>query len=86
METKQKEIMQYAVRFEAALHDVLTNEENEFYVEIENEDITDVMTGLCLGFLNLVRKLTRTKGNFLDHISMVNKIIVQYLMKYGKVE
>lgn len=83
---KQTELFQYAASFQQALVDVITDEENDYHIEIKSEDITDILTGMCMGFLTTLGKLTRQKGNYLDNISMVNKLIVQYLMNYGTIE
>ena len=86
MKEKQDELIQYAAQFQGALVDVITNEDNEFHVEIKDEDITGVLTGMCMGFLTTIGNLTHSKGNYLDNISMVNKLIVQYLMQHGKID
>ena len=83
---KQEQLIQYAAQFQSALIDVITNEDNEFHVEVESDDITDMLTGMCMGFLTTIGKFTQTKGYFLDNISTVNKLIVQYLMKHGKIQ
>jgi hypothetical protein len=83
---KQTELIQYAASFQQALVDVITNEENEYHIEVKSDDITDILTGMCMGFLTTLGKLTRQRGNYLDNISMVNKLIVQYLMKYGAID
>ena len=86
MKEKQDELIQYAAQFQGALVDVITNEDNEFHVEVKDKDITGVLTGMCMGFLTIIGKLTHSNGNYLDNISMVNKLIVQYLMQHEKIQ
>lgn len=84
---KKDEICQHAAIFHNALRDVITNEESDFYIDIkQRKDLTPIVTGMCMGFLKFVRKMTRGNGNFLDDISMVNKIIVQFLMEFGELK
>ena len=83
---KQEQLIQYASQFQSALMDVIVNDDSEFHVEVESDDITDILTGMCMGFLTTIGKLTQAKGNYLDNISIVNKLIVQYLMKHGKIQ
>ena len=89
MNEKQEKIFQYAANVQSAIEDMLTNEESDFYVnlnEAENGDITPFITGMCIAHLTVLQKLCRFKGNYLDGIHMENRLIVQYIMNYGKVD
>ena len=89
MKEKQEKIFQYAAGVQSAIEDMLTNEENEFYVnlnDVEDGDITPFLTGMCIAHLTVLQKLCRFKGNYLDGIHMENRLIVQYLMNYGKID
>ena len=89
MNKEQEKIFQHAANVQSAIEDMLTNEESDFYVnlnEIEDGNITPFITGMCIAHLSVLQKLCHIKGNFLDGIHMENRLIVQYLMNYGKVD
>ena len=81
---KQQEIFQYAAYFQAAIADVLTNEDAPYHIEVQDDDITDIVTGAVLGFLNFIKNVANVEGNFQDSLHMVDKILLSYLLKYGK--
>ena len=81
---KQQEIFQYAVNFQRAITDVLTNEDAPYHIEVQDNDITDIVTGAVLGFLNFIKNVANVEGNYNDYLHMVDKILLAYLMKYGK--
>lgn len=78
MDVKKEIIYGHAVRFYSAIKSVFKNDAKE------KEDVTPILTGMCMGFLKFLGDATSSKGNYLDDIGMVNKIIVQYLMEFGK--
>lgn len=89
LNVKQEIIFQHAANVQSAIEDMLTNEESDFYVnlnEAENGDITPFLTGMCIAHLTVLQKLCRFKGNYLDGIHMENRLIVQYLMEHGRTE
>ena len=47
--SKEKEIQNYALCFASAIEDVVRDEDNENYIEVNKENATEVMTGLILG-------------------------------------
>ena len=81
---KQQEIFQYAACFQTAIIDVLTNKDAPYHIEVQDDDITDIVTGSVLGFLNFIKNVAKVKGNFNDSLHMVDKILLAYLLKYGK--
>jgi len=81
---KQKDaVMIYSKNIGHALVDVFTNKESEFYIDIERENVTDIVTGMCIGFLTVLGQFTRSKDDFLALESLVNRLIVQYLLEHG---
>lgn len=84
LEKKQEQIFQYAAKFQMALANVFNDEENDYFIEIKNEDITDIVTGSVIGYLSFISHLTRRKGNLHDHLHLVDDILLQYLMQYGR--
>lgn len=80
----QQEIFQYAACFQTAIIDVLTNEDAPYYIKVQDDDITDIVTGAVLGFLNFIKNVAKVEGNYNDSLHMVDKILLAYLLKYGK--
>lgn len=78
---KEIELIQYAFKFQMALMDVVSDEIDE-----EGADITDILTGMSMGFFHTLNKLTQRNGGYLDGVDVANKLIVQYLMKYGSIK
>lgn len=86
---KEERILRHAANVRCAIEDMLTNEDSDFYVNLADEedgDITPFLTGLCMAHLQMLNKLCRIKGNYFDAIHMENRLIVQYLVNYGKVD
>lgn len=83
---KQQEIFQYAACFQTAIADVLTNEDAPYHIEVQDDDITDIVTGAVLGFLNFIKNVANVEGNFNDYLHMVDKILLAYLLKYGSLK
>lgn len=83
---KEKEIQYYALCFILAIEDMVSNNDNENYIEVNNENATEVMTGLILGAALVFNKLTRGKVDYLEFTHVANRLVVQYLMKYGGLE
>jgi len=85
---KLRRIVLYAANVQEAIKDMLTNEDSKFYMDLREEkdgDITPFLTGMCMAHLTVLQKLCGSTGNFLDAIHIENRLIVQYLMDYGKV-
>lgn len=88
MDEKEKKIFQYATNVYGAIEDMLTNEESDYYVnlsEAEDGDIAPFLTGMCMAHLTVLNELCRSECTYLGGIHMENRLIVQYLMKYGKI-
>lgn len=83
---KQQKIFQYAACFLTAMTEVFTNEEAPYYIKVKDDDITDIVTGAVLGFLNFVKKVGNIEGNYQDSLHMVDKILLTYFMKYGSIK
>lgn len=82
---KEKEIENYALCFASAIENVVGDEDNENYIEVDNENVTEVMTGLILGAGFAFNRLTGSDSNYLEFTHIANQLVVQYLMKYGEV-
>jgi hypothetical protein len=82
---KQKEIQNYILRFASAIEDVVVNKENENYIEIDDKNATEVMTGLILGAGFAFNRLTGNECNYLEFTHIANQLVVQYLMRHGDV-
>lgn len=82
---KEKEIQNYALCFASAIENVVGDEDNENYIEVDNENVTEVMTGLILGAGFVFNRLTGSDSNYLEFTHIANQLVVQYLMKYGEV-
>ena len=61
--SKEKEIQNYALCFALAIEDVVRDEDNENYIEVNDENATEVMTGLILGAGFAFNGLTGSKFN-----------------------
>lgn len=82
---KQKEIQNYLLRFASAIEDVVVNKENENYIEIDDKNATEVITGLILGAGFAFNRLTGSECNYLEFTHIANQLVVQYLMQHGDV-
>lgn len=82
---KEKEIQNYALCFASAIENVVGDEDNENYIEVDNENVTEIMTGLILGAGFAFNRLTGSDSNYLEFTHIANQLVVQYLMKYGEV-
>lgn len=80
------EICMYSGNFARALLDVLRNKENDFYINTEGKDITNLLTGMILGLFTVIGSLSRQNGDLLELMCFVNKLIVQYLMEHGSIK
>lgn len=68
---------------------MLRNEDSDFYVNVKEQeggDLTPFITGFCIAHLEMLQKLCNKTGNYLEGIHIENRIIVQYLMQYGKIK
>ena len=83
--SKEKEIQNYALCFASAIEDVVRDEDNENYIEVNNENATEIMTGLILGAGFAFNRLTGSKCDYLEFTHVANQLVVQYLMKHGNV-
>lgn len=81
---KREEITNYALCFAEAITEVLREEDSANYIEIKNDNATDVMTGLVLGTGIAFSRLTDAKCNHLEFTHLANRLVVQFLMKYGE--
>lgn len=82
---KEKEIQNYALCFASAIENVVRDEDNENYIEVDDENATEVMTGLILGAGFAFNRLTDSNSNYLEFTHIANQLVVQYLMKHGEV-
>lgn len=82
---KEKEIQNYALCFASAIENVVRDEDNENYIEVDDENATEVITGLILGAGFVFNRLTGSNSNYLEFTHIANQLVVQYLMKYGEV-
>lgn len=82
---KEKEIHNYAFCFASAIENVVRDEDNENYIEIDDKNATEVMTGLILGTGFAFNRLTGSNSNYLEFTHIANQLVVQYLMKHGEI-
>jgi len=82
---KEKEIQNYALCFASAIENVVRDKDNENYIKVDDENATEVMIGLILGAGFAFDRLTGSNNNYLEFTHIANQLVVQYLMKYGKV-
>lgn len=78
MKTRHEE---YFTKLLSGLQDILSNPENENYIDLseENTDATDFMYALGVMLPTYVyNNLTGEKHNMLDQNQMLNSLIVQY--------
>ncbi|QVK17756.1 hypothetical protein KHQ81_13025 [Mycoplasmatota bacterium] len=59
------------------IHDV----ENENYIELESDNITDLFTNTLISFKLYVEKLTSKEFDLIEFIGVLNKLAVQYLLE-----
>lgn len=87
MNEKEEKIYMHAANVEMAIRDMLTNEDSDYYVNLAEEDgdLTSFVTGMCIAHLKILLNLCNKTGNYLDGIHLENRLIVQYLMEYGKI-
>lgn len=78
-------IQNHALCFAQAIEDVVKNDENDNYIEINNENATEVITGLILGAGFAFNRLTGSNCNYLEFTHVANQLVVQYLMKNGDI-
>lgn len=83
---KEKEIQNYALCFASAIEDVVRDEDNQNYIEVNDKNVTEVMTGLILGAGFAFNRMTGSECNYLEFTHVANQLVVQYLMKHGSVE
>lgn len=82
---KEKEIQNYALCFASAIENIVRDKDNENYIEVDDENATEVMIGLILGVGFAFNRLTGNYSNYLEFTHIANQLVVQYLMEYGKV-
>ncbi|WP_455670482.1 hypothetical protein [Phocaeicola faecalis] len=80
---KEKRIQTYALYFAQAIEDVVRDEDNEYHIEVDNNNVTDIMTGLIIGTGLAFNRMTGREDNMLEFTHTANRLIVQYLMDAG---
>lgn len=79
-----KKIEELSLKFSEAIDNVLTNEDSEYYIDIQKEDGTDIMTSLILASALIYNKYTKDECDFLEFTHISNSLVVQFLMNKDK--
>jgi len=86
MDKKQQEMLKYSSLISSAIMDIFTDEESQYHIEIDDENATDVITSMVFAITLVFNKLSAQDLNYLEFTHMANSLVVQYLLKYGKVK
>lgn len=81
----KKSIQEYALYFACAIEEVIKNEDNVVHIKVDEDNITDVATGIVFGAAIAFNRLTGREDTYLEFTHMANMLVVQYLMQYGSI-
>lgn len=81
----KEQIVEYASKFDFALNRVFFDKEKEYFIPLEGDDITDILMGSVLGYLEFFGRMTCVKGSFRDMFHAVDDLLMQYFLLYGKI-
>lgn len=79
-----KKIEELSLKFSEAIDNVLTNEDSEYYIDIQKENGTEIMTSLIIASALIYNKYTSKECNILEFTHISNSLAVQYLMNKDK--
>ena len=81
LKEKHRDIANYTQAFMLSILDIVTNEENNCHIDVTDDNINEVMTGLIMGVSAATSQLIEREPNHLEFVNFVNKITVQYLIQ-----
>ena len=79
-----KKVIDYTGKFERALIDAIINEDNPNHIELPDGDedfMVELLTGLSLGSLMALQKVSREKGDFISTLCFMQRLIFQYCLE-----
>lgn len=79
-----KKVIDYTGKFERVLIDAIINEDNPHHIELPDGDedfMVELLTGLSLGSLMALQKVSREKGDFINMLCFMQRLIFQYCLE-----
>ena len=79
-----KKVIDYTGKFERVLIDAIINEDNPNHIELPDGDedfMQELVTGLSLGSLMALQKVSQEKGDFINMLCFMQRLIFQYCLE-----